>query len=89
MSKELSAGQLKSVKEQIKGQLALAEESNLNMMLMMGRTVLDINRVPSQEEVFQKVQQVDARLLRDIAEEMFDPKKLSILKMIPNKNLFQ
>ncbi len=54
--KPLSVRKLASLKEQIKGQLAMSEENNLNLMLMMGRSVLDFGFVPSLGEVFEKIQ---------------------------------
>jgi predicted Zn-dependent peptidase len=82
--KPMGKRQLKLLQEQIKGQMALAEESGLSLMLMMGRSLLDLNRVPTQEEVFEKVQQVDAIKLQNVAQEMFDEKTISVLRMVPN-----
>jgi predicted Zn-dependent peptidase len=81
--KPLSSRKLSSLKEQIKGQLAMSEENNLSLMLMMGRSVLDFNRVPSLEEVFEQIDEPDANKLRDIAQDIFDETKLSYLTMIP------
>ena len=81
--KPLSARKLKSVKEQIKGQLAMSEENNLSLMLMMGRSVLDFNRVPSLDEVFEQIDDAGATKLQDIAQDIFDEKKLSYLTMVP------
>ena len=81
--KPLSARKLLAMKEQIKGQLAMAEENNLNLMLMMGRTVLDSGSVPTLEEIFQKIDETDAQKLQDIAQDIFDERKLSMLTMVP------
>lgn len=81
--KPLSQRQLSSLKEQIKGQLALAEENNLSLMLMMGRSVLDFGRVPTLEEVFDKIEEPSALKLQDIAQDVFDEKKMSFLTMVP------
>jgi predicted Zn-dependent peptidase len=58
MENPLSSRQLNAVKEQVTGQLAMAEEHNQNVMMMMGRSLLDLKRIPSQEEIFQKIEQV-------------------------------
>jgi predicted Zn-dependent peptidase len=84
--KPLSARQLSAAKEQIKGQLAMSEENNLSHMMMMGRSILDRGRVPSLEEIFIDIEETSAQKLLTIAQEMFDPEKLSYLKMIPTKN---
>jgi predicted Zn-dependent peptidase len=81
--KPLSARKLASLKEQIKGQLAMSEENNLNLMLMMGRSILDFGFVPSLDEVFEKIQAPTAQKLQDIAQDIFDEKKLSYLTMVP------
>ncbi len=82
--KPLSVRKLSAMKEQIKGQLAMAEENNLNLMLMMGRAVLDFGNVPSLEEIFEKIDETSASKLQDIAQDIFDERKLSMLTMVPN-----
>lgn len=82
--KPLTSRQLSAAKEQIKGQLAMSEENNLSLMLLMGRSVLLYNRVPRLEEIFEKIDAVDAALLQQVAEEIFDENKLTYLTMIPN-----
>lgn len=84
--KPLTKRQLAAAKEQMKGQLAMAEENNLGLMLSMGRSVLDIGRVPSLEEIYYQIDDVSSFKLRDIAQEMFDEKKLSYLIMQPDNH---
>ncbi|MDQ2657920.1 MAG: insulinase family protein [Bacteroidota bacterium] len=84
--KPLTKRQLASAKEQMKGQLAMAEENNLGLMLSMGRSVLDIGRVPSLEEIYYQIDEISSFKLRDIAQEMFDDKKMSYLIMQPDNN---
>jgi predicted Zn-dependent peptidase len=81
--KPLSERKLSSLREQMKGQLAMAEENNLSLMLMMGRSVLDFGYVPTLEEVFEKIDEPSASKLQDIAQDIFDEKKLSYLTMMP------
>jgi predicted Zn-dependent peptidase len=81
--KRLSPRELASAKEQIKGQLALSEENNLGLMIMMGRAVIDHDRVPPLSEVFEKIDSVNASALQRVANEMFDETKLSYLFMEP------
>lgn len=83
--KPLTKRQLDSAKEQIKGQLAMAEENNLSLMLMMGRSVLDLGRVPSLEEIYYQIDETDSAKLMDIAQDIFDEKKMSYLIMEPEK----
>jgi predicted Zn-dependent peptidase len=81
--RQLTPRQLKAAKEQLMGQMAMAEENNLSLMIMMGRSLLDLGRIPSLEEMFDIIQQIDSSLVKDIAHEMFAEKELSYLKMIP------
>lgn len=83
--KPLSTRQLKEAKEQIKGQLAMAEENNLSLMLMMGRSVLLYGRVPKLEEIFDTIDKTTALKMQEVAQEIFDVNKLSQLTMVPEK----
>lgn len=83
--KPLTKRQLESAKEQIKGQLAMAEENNLNLMIMMGRSVLDLGFVPSLEETYAQIDETKSGKLLDIAQDIFDEKKMSYLIMEPEK----
>jgi predicted Zn-dependent peptidase len=81
--KPLRPKELAAAKEQIKGQMALSEENNLGLMIMMGRAVLDIGTVPSLAEVFDKIDEVKSLDLQTVANEMFDEESLSYLIMEP------
>lgn len=83
--KPLSVRKLRSVKEQIKGQLAMSEENNLSLMLMMGRSILDFGRIPTLEEIFEQIDEVTAVKMQDIAQDIFNEKKLSYLTMVPQQ----
>ncbi|MBL7839592.1 MAG: insulinase family protein [Cyclobacteriaceae bacterium] len=85
MDDRLSVRQLAAAKEQIKGQLAMSEENNLNQMMMMGRSILNRGYVPSLDEIFGLIEQTNARKIQQMAREMFDPGQLSYLKMVPGK----
>ncbi|HMV09893.1 MAG TPA: pitrilysin family protein [Cyclobacteriaceae bacterium] len=85
MDAKLSVRQLAGAKEQIKGQLAMSEENNLNQMMMMGRSILNRGYVPSLDEIFGLIDQTNAKKIQQMAREMFDPAQLSYLKMIPGK----
>ena len=67
----------------MKGQLAMAEENNLSLMLMMGRSVLLYDRVPKLEEIFDTIDATTALTLQDIAQDIFDETKMSYLTIEP------
>lgn len=86
MDKPLTTRQLNAIKEQTKGQLAMAEENNLSIMMMMGRSLLDLGRVPAHAEIIQKIEQVDAATLQTVAGDIFAEKKMSTLIMLPQES---
>ncbi|MTI20405.1 insulinase family protein [Fulvivirga sp. RKSG066] len=79
----LGSIQLKTAKEQLMGQLAMAEENNVSLMLMMGKSILDLDRIDSLDHIFSEIKSTTAAELRDIANEMFDEDYLSQLTFLP------
>ncbi len=82
-SKPLGSGQLHKAKEQFIGQMAMAEENNISLMLMLGKSLLIHNKIESFDEVVNKIRNVSSRELFDIAHEIFDENKLSFLYFVP------
>jgi predicted Zn-dependent peptidase len=78
---KLGVKQLAASKEQILGQIAMAEENNIGFMMMMARNLLDFNRITSLDEIFERVKKTSASDLQTLANEMFDVEKMSVLKM--------
>lgn len=81
----LGVKQLSQWKEQILGQIAMAEENNLSFMMMMARNLLDQGRVTSLEEIFDRVKNTSATTLQELAQEMFAEEHLSYLIMEPSR----
>lgn len=81
--KPLTTLQLHQTKEQLMGQLAMAEESNQSFMLMMAKSILDIDRIESLDEIFGEIRAVTASQLQAIAQEIFVPEQLSYLTFLP------
>lgn len=81
----LGVKQLASSKEQILGQIAMAEENNISFMIMMAKNLLDQGHVTSLEEIFERVKGTSALKLQELANEMFDERRLSYLIMEPNR----
>ncbi|MEA5139301.1 M16 family metallopeptidase [Arcicella rigui] len=79
----LTKTQLVNTKEQLMGQMAMSEEGNMSFMLMMAKSLLDINRIDSLEYLFQQIQGVTAIQLQDLANEMFQEQDLSSLTFLP------
>jgi predicted Zn-dependent peptidase len=79
----LGTKQLHVAKEQLMGQLAMAEENNMSLMLMMAKSLLDLGKIEPLDHIFQQIRSVTSRQLQDIAQEMFDENNLSELTFIP------
>jgi len=84
MNKKLTERQLSRVKEQLMGQLAMAEENNISLMLMLGKSLLDLDRIDPLRLIFQQVEQTSSNLMLEIANEMFEETQLSYLTYKPH-----
>lgn len=83
-SKTLGKVQLNRAKEQLMGQLAMAEEHHASYMLRMGRSLLDLGKIDDIESTFSKIRAIKGEQLQDVANEIFDFDNLSTLKFIGN-----
>jgi predicted Zn-dependent peptidase len=81
----LSRTQLDTVKKQLKGQLAIAYESNISVMLTMGKSIRMQDRYDPIETVIADIDQTGADELQEIARDIFDPGRWSILTFYPRK----
>jgi len=74
----LSPRRLSMAKRQFAGQLTLSLESNENYNLGMGKSLLAYGTVETQQEIIDKVQQINANELLQIAREVFSD--MSVLR---------
>lgn len=81
--KQLGSLQLHTAKEQLMGQLAMAEESNIGLMMMMGKSILDQDKVDSLNEIFGQIRNTSAKDLIDIANDVLRDENLSFLNYVP------
>lgn len=84
-NKALGTMQLHKAKEQLLGQLAMAEENNIGLMLMMGKSLLDLNKIDSLDSVFESVNKVTSSQIMEVANEILHPDRLSLLTYEPEK----
>lgn len=77
--KKLSTAQLHKSKQQLIGQLALSEENNCNVMLSLGKSILLYNKVDTLEVTHDKINAITTDELQNIANEIFNPKDISML----------
>jgi predicted Zn-dependent peptidase len=71
--------QLQRAKQQLLGQITLSEENNVNIMLGIGKSLINYGKVDSLNEVYKKVNKISSEQLLQIANEVFNEKQLSIL----------
>lgn len=78
-NKPLGILQLDRAKKQMIGQMAISSENKSSLMLNIGRSYLLFNKVDTLDAVYEKINNVTAEQLIDVANEVFDFNKLSTL----------
>lgn len=81
--KKLTAVQLHRAKNKFIGQIALGEENRIGLIISMAKSLLDYDRIDSLETVFQKIRDVSAEEMSEIANEVLNPEKISSLTFLP------
>jgi len=84
--KPLGTTQLHTAKEQLMGQLAMAEESNMGLLMMMAKSILDLDKIDSLNDIFNQIRGITATELQNIANEVLFEDNLSYLNYIPANN---
>ena len=71
--------QLKRAKAQMIGQITISSENYENLMLSIGKSFLIYDRVDSLEDVYAQIESITPEMLMEVAQEIFDLEKQSIL----------
>jgi len=77
--KLLSDRQLLSYKEQLKAQIAMSEENNMAIMLMLAKSILDYGRVESINQTFDLIDQINSEKILNLSKSLFDTDNISTL----------
>ncbi|MFD0766474.1 M16 family metallopeptidase [Mucilaginibacter lutimaris] len=80
---KLGTVQLKQAKEKFIGQIALAEESRMSLIISMAKSLMDFGRIDSLEDIFAKINAVTAEELLEISNEIFDNDRMITLLFEP------
>ena len=80
---QLGTLQLHQAKQKFIGQIALAEENRMGLIISMAKSLLDFDHVDTLEQVFAKIEAVTTEQLLEISNEIFDG-NLSTLIFQPN-----
>ena len=75
----LGPQQIKKAKQQLIGQIAIAQESDVNLMLALGKSLLLYNKVDTFEEVKNKIESISTTELLETAKIVFNEEDLSTL----------
>ena len=76
---KLGTLQLHRAKQQLIGQIAIAQESNVNELLSIGKSILAYDKVDSIDTMIKEINELQAENMLEIANEVFDPNQLSTL----------
>jgi predicted Zn-dependent peptidase len=82
-TQKLTNIQIHAIQKQLIGQLAIAQESNLGQMLTIGKSYLMQDHFDPIETIISRIRSTTAEELLEIANEIFDPGKLSMLTFHP------
>lgn len=81
----ISDYQLKIAKQKFKGQIALAEEGRMNMIIAEAKNIIDYGEVVSLHKVFEKIDSVSADDLHQLAQLYFNIDNMTSLSFIPEE----
>ncbi|MCO5268627.1 MAG: insulinase family protein [Brumimicrobium sp.] len=79
MNEVFSDTQLKKVKEQIKGQLALSMDNNVNVMLNLAKNLLVYNQLDTLSDTYQKIDSISGKDIQRVSQIYFPKEKQSDL----------
>ena len=75
----LSERQLKTAKQQLKGQLGVASDNRENFAIDFGRSFLHYGEERNLDQLFDSIDRITPEQVRDIAREIFDEKAITTL----------
>lgn len=81
----ISAYQLKQAKQKFKGQIALAEESRMSMIIAEAKNLIDYGKVIPLQDVFDKIDAVTTEDILVLSQTFFDESKLTSLSFVPEE----
>ncbi len=76
---KLGALQLSQARKQLVAQIEIANESNLNYLMAAGKAYLHDNHLDGPDMIRKKIEAITAEQIMEVAQEIFEPEKLSML----------
>ena len=66
------------------GQIAVAQENRVTLMLSLGKSLLRFDKVDSFKEIVKQIESVSADDIHQLARELFQEQELSQLSFVPS-----
>lgn len=82
----ISETKLKKAKEKFKGQIALAEEGRLSMIIAEAKNILDYGKVIPLHHIFKQIDAINSLDIASIANEYFNIDRFVSLSFVPEKD---
>lgn len=83
---KLGTLQLHQAKQKFVGQIALAEENRLSLIISMAKSLIDFNSIDTLQQVFDKIEATTANQVLEISNEIFDESRLITLLFEPKED---
>jgi len=81
--KSISEKALRESKQQLLGQIAIGQDSGSAIMFNLGKSLLVFDKIDTLEDIYERVRQISAREVRDVASAIFDERKMTELVYEP------
>lgn len=75
----LTSARLNQAKNQVIGQLGVANDNHENLFLGLGKSFLHYNQYDSMAQIVERIRKITAEDILDVANEVFHPDRLSTL----------
>jgi predicted Zn-dependent peptidase len=82
---KLGTLQLQQAKQKFIGQIALAEENRLSLIISMAKSLIDFGSIDTLQQLFDKIEVTTAEQVLEISNEIFDEQKLITLLFEPKE----
>ncbi len=79
INEKLTESEISEAKEQLKGHLALALDSNMELMFSLGKSVLLFGKIDSMQEIYEQLDLISDNDIQQVAKSYFNPNQLSEL----------
>ncbi|WP_426672233.1 M16 family metallopeptidase [Mucilaginibacter sp. McL0603] len=81
---KLGSLQMQQAKQKFIGQIALAEENRMGLIISMAKSLLDFDHVDTLDQIFEKINACTAEQLLEISNEVFDD-SMTTLMFVPKE----